>query len=179
MGGGLPRPHEEIDLISINPGQQPNPLTRRNSLMKALKITSITLYSFSAIIIGTLGLRFITATQYFSYHAQAAATQWSTIDPNLQFVYLAVFKLCGAALISLCIALLTMIIVPFSKHDHRWSHFAIPLIGFLFWSITFAITLYVTHTTPAKAPWDGSLICVTAILLGFASSLLERSLKKR
>jgi len=147
--------------------------------MKACKITAILLYLFPAIIIGTLGVRFLTATEYFTYHAQTAGIDWTAINPGLKLVFLAVFKICGASLLSLCIGMLIMILVPFAKYSHRWSYFTIPIIGMFFWSITLATTLYVTNNTPAEAPWGGSLICVAAFLVAFAFSMIELSMLKR
>jgi hypothetical protein len=142
--------------------------------MKVFKLFSMILYLVVVLITASLGIKFITATEYFSYHAQAAGTGWSAVDPGLQLVYLAVFKVCGAALLSVCIGMLFMIIIPFAKHGHQWSYYAIPIVGTLFWSITLATTLYVTNTTPATAPWKGSLFCVVTILVAFMLSLLER-----
>ena len=144
--------------------------------MKAYKVVSIALYIFVVIVMISLGVRFISATEYFSYHAQAAGTEWSTIDAGLRLVYLAVFKVCGAAILSLCVCMLTMIVVPFAGSSQRWSYFAIPIVGMCFWSITLATTLHVTRTTPAEAPWTGSLACVLVILVAFAFSMAERSM---
>ncbi len=146
--------------------------------MKALKITTIVLYLFPTVVMGLLGSKFITATEYFSYHAQATGVEWSAIDPGLQLVYLAVFKLCGAALLSLCISMSAMIAIPFAKRCHRWSYFAIPAAALLFWSIALGITLHVTNATPAVAPWGGSLSCVVSILAGFAVSLVDLSRRR-
>ncbi len=143
--------------------------------MKVFNLFSVVLYLVVVLITAALGVKFISATEYFSYHAQAAGTSWSAVDPGLQLVYLAVFKVCGAALLSVWICILFMIIIPFAKHSHRWSYYAIPIAYMLFWSITLATTLYVTSTTPATAPWIGSLFCVVTILAAFIFSLLERS----
>jgi hypothetical protein len=142
--------------------------------MKVFKVFSVILYLFVVLITASLAVKFVTATEYFSYHTQAAGTSWSAVDPGLQLVYLAVFKVCGAALLSLCLCLLFMIIIPFAKYSHSWSYFAIPIVFLLFWSITLATTLHVTKTTPATAPWMGSLFCVVTILVAFILSLLER-----
>ena len=143
--------------------------------MKVFKLFSVILYIVVVLITASLGIKFISATEYFGYHAEAAGTSWAAIEPGLQVVYLAVFKVCGAAILSVCVCMLIMIIVPFAKHHHRWSYYAIPIVGMLFWSITLATTLYVTSVTSAKAPWIGSLICVVMILVAFVSSLLHRS----
>lgn len=143
--------------------------------MKRYKIISTVLYLLPTLIILSLGLRFFTATEYFSYHEQAADVAFATVAPGLQFVFLAVFKVCGAALTALSVCLLVMIIFPFAKHRHRWSYYAIPSVAGLFWATTLGVTLYVTMTTSATAPWTGSLSCVVMILAAFVSSLLDLS----
>jgi hypothetical protein len=141
-------------------------------MMKAFKVISVILYLFIVFITASLALRFVTAKEYFSYHAQAAEISWSAVDPGLQVVYLAVFKVCGAALLAVCVGVLFMIVIPFAKNSHKWSYYAIPMVCMLFWSITLATTWHVTTTTPATAPWGGSLFCVVMILVAFVSSLL-------
>ena len=141
--------------------------------MKVFKICSVILYLFVVLITVSLAVKFLSATEYFSYHAQASGTSWSAVDPGLQLVYLAVFKVCGAALLSACLCLLLMVIIPFAKHGRQWSYYAIPIVCLSFWSITLATTLHVTNTTPATAPWTGSLFCVVMIVAAFIFSLLE------
>ena len=98
---------------------------------------------------------------------------------NKQDLYLAVFKVCGAASLGLSLGILIMIFLPFAKYGHKWSYFSIPVLGLLFWLSTLATTLHVANTTGADTPWKGSLFCVIAILLAHGFSLIELSLRRR
>jgi hypothetical protein len=144
--------------------------------MNKLKSTSAVLYLFVAVMTAGMGMKFITAAEYFSYHQQISGLDWSQVQPGLKLVYLAVFKVCGGAAITVSLSMFLMIIFPFIKYDDRWAFYAIPVCGLVFWSITLATTLYVYSTTGAATPWLASLSCVVAIILAFIISLF--SLKK-
>ena len=143
--------------------------------MTRLKLASTVLYLFAVLITVAMGIKFLTASEYFVYHAQAAGMDWAAVDPGLQVVFLAVFKVCGAGFLTVSLCMFLMIVLPFAKHDRRWSVYAIPACGTLFWSIVLATTAYVTSTTPAAAPWSGSLFNVIIILIAFLLSLVDRS----
>ncbi len=143
--------------------------------MSIHKSISGLLYIIVAFITASVGVRFITATEFFDYHAEASGLSWEAVEPGLRIVYLAVFKVCGAAILAVSASLLIMLTFPFAKHRQRWSYYAIPLVGLLLWSIVFATTLDVSITTPGTAPWIGSLVCVAMILTAFVLSLLDRS----
>jgi hypothetical protein len=143
--------------------------------MTRLKLASTVLYLFVALITLAMGIKFVTANEYFVYHAQAAGMDWAAVDPGLQVVFLAVFKVCGAGFLTVSLCMFLMIALPFAKHDRGWSVYAIPACGTLFWSIVLATTTYVASTTPAAAPWSGSLFNVVIILIAFLLSLLDRS----
>jgi hypothetical protein len=144
--------------------------------MNKLKLTSAVLYFFVAVMTAGMGINFITAAEYFSYHQQISGLDWSQVQPGLKLVYLAVFKVCGGAAITVSLSMFLMIIFPFIKYDDRWSFYAIPVCGLVFWSITLATTLYVYSTTGAATPWLASLSCVVTIIFAFIISLF--SLKK-
>ncbi|NQV50801.1 MAG: hypothetical protein HQ507_09900 [Candidatus Marinimicrobia bacterium] len=146
--------------------------------MSKAKIVSIILYSIVTFITAGTGLKFITASEYFTYHAQASGMDWTQVNPGLQLLMLAGFKIVGAGFLTVAFCLIFMIISPFSRHDQRWSYFAIPLSGLLLWSIIFITTLSVAFTTGANAPWGGSLFCIITLLLGFIVSLLASAAKK-
>ena len=143
--------------------------------MTRLKLASMVLYLFVVLITVAMGIKFLTASEYFVYHAQAAGMDWAAVDPGLQVVFLAVFKVCGAGFLTVSLCMLLMIVFPFAKHTRGWSVYAIPACGTLFWSIVLAATAYVASTTPAATPWSGSLFNVVVILIAFVLSLADRS----
>ena len=143
--------------------------------MRKFKIVSFILYLFVAIITLAMSTRFLIAKEYFVYHAQASGISWVDVNPGLQTVFLALFKVCGAGFLAVAISLILMIIFPFAKFNHRWSFYTIPVCGIIFWSIIFATTLYVTLLTPANAPWIPSLINIILFVAGYVFSMLDRT----
>ena len=142
--------------------------------MNKPKIISGVLYFIVVCITAGMGIKFVSATEYFTYHEQASGLNWSLIDPGLKLVYLAVFKICGAGFFTVSLSLALMIIFPFMKYNQRWSYYAIPVSAIVFWSITMATTLFVSYTTDAAAPWAGSLFCILTTILAFIISLFNK-----
>jgi hypothetical protein len=136
---------------------------------------STILYLIVVLITIGMGIRFLTANEYFPYHAQASGMDWAAVDPGLQVVFMAVFKVCGAGFLTVALCMSVMIVFPFARHGRRWSVYAIPASGALFWSIVLAATVHVTLTTPATAPWRGSLTNIVMIGIAFVLSLIDRS----
>jgi hypothetical protein len=113
--------------------------------------------------------RFLTATEFFPYHAEASGLQWGDLQPGLQTVILALLRVAGAGWLTGSVALIVLLAVPFARRDEGWSYVAIPALALIFWGITFATTLHVAMTTAANPPWQASLFCVGLTL---ASALL-------
>lgn len=142
--------------------------------MGRLKTLAISGYGLVALITLAMASRFLTATEFFPYHAVASGTEWADLGPGLQTVVLAVLRVCGAGWLATGIALALMIAFPFARRDEPWSHVAIPTVSLTFWAITLATTLHVASTTPATPPWMGSLFCIVVTLLSATCSLLSR-----
>jgi len=136
----------------------------------------VLLYSIVVLITAGAGLQFMMATKYFDYHAQAAGVDWVTLNPDLQMLILAGFKIAGAGFLTVALNLSLMIIFFFTKQGESWSGVAIPLVGLVFWSLVLSTTLMVFIATGADAPWAPSLFCVMALLLGLLIS--HRELKQ-
>ncbi len=145
--------------------------------MSKAKIVSIILYSLVTLITAGTGLKFITASKYFTYHAQASGMDWTQVNSGLQLLMLAGFKIIGAGFLTVALCLTLMIIYPFARHDQKWSYYAIPLSGLLLWSIILITTLSVAFATGANAPWGGSLFCILTLLLGCSVSRLESAVE--
>lgn len=144
--------------------------------MSKTKLIAVLLYSVVVLITAGAGLQFITATQFFDYHAQAAGVEWSSLNPDLQMLILAGFKVTGAGFLTVALNLALMILFSFTKHAKSWSGVAIPLVGLVFWSVVLSTTLLVFSATGAAAPWGASLFCVMALLVGLFIS--QRELKE-
>jgi len=140
------------------------------------KLVAILLYSIVVLITAGAGLQFMTATQYFDYHAQASGLDWYSLNPDLQMLILAGFKVTGSGFLTVALSLSLIIIFSFTKHAESWSAVAIPLVGLVFWSVVLSTTLMVFSATGAAAPWGTSLFCVIALLVGLFIS--QRELKQ-
>ena len=142
--------------------------------MRSLKILALTGYACVALITLAMASVFLTATEFFPYHAAASGIDWVDVEPGLQTVFLAVFRVCGAGWLTVGIALALLIALPFGSGDQRWSYFAIPLLSLIFWGITLGTTVYVATTTPANPPWAGSLACIALTVVSATLAALSR-----
>ena len=144
--------------------------------MGKAKMVSVILYAIVVLITSIAGLKFMTATQFFDYHSAAAGVEWSSLNPDLQMLILAGFKVTGAGFLTVALNLSLMIIFSFTKHSNSWSGIAIPLVGLVFWSVVLSTTLLVFSATGAQSPWGISLFCVMALLVGLF--ITQRELKE-
>jgi len=142
--------------------------------MRRLKHLAIAGYGIVALIMLLMASRFLTAEQFFPYHAAASGLEWADLEPGLQTVVLAVFRICGAGWLTVSVALAVLIVFPFGRQDEGWSYYAIPLLSLIFWGITFATTMQVAMTTPATPPWRGSLFCIAITLLSALCAGISR-----
>ena len=145
--------------------------------MSKIKLVVVLLYSMVVLITAVAGLQFMTATEYFDYHASAAGMEWTHLNPDLQMLILSGFKVTGAGFLTVALNLTLMILFSFTKHAKSWSGIAIPLVGLVFWSVVLSTTLLVFSATGADAPWGDSLFCVIALLVGLFIS--QRELKEQ
>jgi uncharacterized protein involved in cysteine biosynthesis len=142
--------------------------------MRRLKYLALAGYAFVALVMLIMASAFLTATEFFPYHAAASGLEWGEVELGLQTVLLAVFRICGAGWLTVAVALVLLLVFPFGRRDEVWSYFAIPLLSLIFWGITFGTTLYIARTTPATPPWAGSLVCIGITLLSALLAGLSR-----
>jgi hypothetical protein len=147
--------------------------------MRRLKHLALAGYACVALIMLVMASNFLTATEFFPYHAAASGLEWKTLEPGLQTVILAVFRVCGAGWLTGSVALIVLMVFPFGRRDEGWSYVAIPVLSLLFWAITFSTTMQVAMTTPATPPWKGSLFCIGITLLSALFSGISRSGRAR
>ena len=150
---------------------------KRSGALNKAKLIAVILYSIVVFITAGAGLQFVTATQFFDYHSKAAGVDWSSLNPDLQMLILAGFKVTGAGFLPVALNLALMILFSFTKHAKSWSGIAIPLVGLVFWSVVLSTTLLVFSATGADAPWGASAFCVMALLVGLFIS--QRELKEQ
>ena len=142
--------------------------------MRSLKVLALIGYGCVALITLAMASVFLTASEFFPYHAVASGIDWVDVEPGLRTVFLAVFRVCGAGWLTVAIALALLIAFPFGRRDERWSYVAIPLLSLIFWGITFGTTVHVATTTPANPPWAGSLACIGLTLVSATLAELSR-----
>jgi len=138
--------------------------------MDKTKLIAVGLYSLVVLITALSGLQFVIATSFFEYHATAAGVDWSSLNPDLQMLILAGFKIAGAGFLTVALSLALMILFSFSRDANSWSAIAIPLVGLVFWSSVLSTTLLIYSATGAATPWPVSLFCVVTLLVGLLIS---------
>jgi len=146
--------------------------------LSKVKLVAVLLYSIVVLITAGAGMQFMTATKYFDYHAQASGVDWFALNPDMQMLILAGFKVVGAGFLTVALNLALMIIFSFIRPGESWSGVAIPLVGLVFWSVVLSTTLMVFMATGAESPWAPSLFCVVALLVGLLISHRELKLSE-
>ncbi len=140
--------------------------------MKLIQIFYKTIYFLTGIVSLVVGLWFLTAKQFFYYHAQATGLKWEQIDQKLQLIILALMKVGGVGYIALSLFLIIFTITgDFEKN--RVLKISIPVITIFFYCGIFVITFYVYMLTKANTPWNLSLIEIIMLFIAMILSFIK------
>ncbi len=147
-------------------------LNKRMIYMKIIQNFYKAIYFITGIVSFVIGLWFLTARQFFYYHAQATGMKWEQIDGKLQLIILALMKVGGTGYIALSLFLMIFTITgDFEKK--RAVKLSIPGIALFFYCGIFGITFYVHQLTNANTPWVLPLIEIAALVIAMILSFIK------
>lgn len=132
---------------------------------------SLGLYVMVGLITLMVGIMFLTARQFFPYHAQATGLSWDQVTPSLRPVFLAVMRVAGLGFLSVAILMILFPILTLMM-PNPYLKLGIPLTGLVFWTGMFLVTYNVHRKTQADTPWKNSLVAMGMVLIGIVLSTL-------
>ena len=126
-----------------------------------------------ALITLSVGIRFLTAKEYFSYHKSIIGKEWNEIDESIRTVFLAVFKMTASGIIVIsCLLLYSAVKGIFINESGLIDKIAIPSLCLLFWVGSFLTTFNVYRKTKSNTPWKGSMLCIILLFVSIIFSIL-------
>ncbi len=111
------------------------------------------------------GLLYLTTQTFMPYHADALAVTWEQLPPHHQGFVLGVIRGMGAGSVSVSLALLIMLFIPF-RRGNPWALWAVPLVGVTFTALTAYAAYTIDLFTPAHTPWRQTLGLTAVYLAG-------------
>ncbi len=122
------------------------------------------------LLMATVGVIYLTRSQFMSYHAVAVGQNWIDVPPRFQLLLLALIRPLGGAWIATALAMGILLLIPF-RQGTRWARWAVPVVGLVAELPVLYVTISVASRTPASPPWQGALIVVCLLIIGLLLSL--------
>lgn len=141
-----------------------------------LRIATI-IFWFNAIVLISVGLAFVFASEFFPFHGQVIQMAWQDLDQPFQTLYLGMMRTEGAGYLAAGLALIILLSIPF-KRNENWSAWAIASIGIVEHFPTLLATFHVWHTTPASPPWLVTAMLIASLMFGLWLTLRESPFAK-
>lgn len=115
------------------------------------------------------GLLYLTTPTFMPYHAAALGIGWDDLSPRYQGFIVGVIRGMGAGSVSVSLALLVILGIPFRRGD-SWARWAVPLVGIVFTMLTAYAAYTIDSRTPASTPWRQTCGLSAMYALGAALS---------
>jgi hypothetical protein len=134
--------------------------------------TTIALLCYLVALAGPLifGVMFLARSEFMPYHADAVGMRWPEVPRPFQTLIMALLKLAGGAWLTVAVAELVLLFVPF-RQGARWAVWAIPSLGLLHYAGVCVAMAHVTLNTSATPPWAPTIASIVLLLVGAALSI--------
>ena len=119
--------------------------------MDGLRWVSLALY---AIAFGTsivFGVRYLIAREFMPYHREVVGTPWDQLDGRVRQLIFVLLKLVGAGMVSVGLAGLFLLAVPF-RDGALWPNFAMISMAAVMGGASVFATTYLKRETKAETP---------------------------
>jgi hypothetical protein len=144
--------------------------------MNILTIISSVLIGITGLITFSIGFKFLTAKEFFTYHKFVIGKNWEEIENPIKTVILAVFKMTGSGMVSLSLIMLYYSFETiFTNQINDLIRIVLPCVFTLFWIGSFFVTFYVFKKTKANTPWTGSLMCIVLLIAAIIIEIVNKN----
>ena len=138
-----------------------------------LKNISTALYLIINLIAFTMSMVFLSAGEFFPYHAEASGMGWSEIPTGLQLVLMSLIRLAGLGWLVFSLILGFLTVYYYHIRNEIMAYFIIPALIIVYFGGVFGITFYVSLQTHANTPWTSSIGIIITDILAFVCSMLS------
>jgi hypothetical protein len=119
-----------------------------------------------------VGIVYFFSPRIMPYHEEVIGTKWESVAPRYQEMFLSLLHGVGATMVSICIAGLSILILPFRKGE-KWAKWALPSIFLPSNLFLIYITLYLHVTYNVATPWVLCVAVLALIVAGFILSMIK------
>ena len=124
---------------------------------------SFVIYITNVVIMVAIGLAFEFKSEFMSFHSEVIQTDWHSVDPKSQILYLGMMKTEGAGFLAAATALSLLLFFPFRKFE-KWSYWAMTSIGIVEYLPSLFANYNISSVTNASPPWL-LMLCLTLSLV--------------
>jgi hypothetical protein len=119
---------------------------------------------------GCLGSHVSLSQRVHALSRRCSRKPWSEVPAPLQILIMALLKLAGGAWLTVAVAQLVLLLVPF-RQGARWARWAVPSLGLLHYAGVCNAMAHVTLNTPATPPWGPTMAAIALLLVGAGLSI--------
>ncbi len=126
---------------------------------------SVTTYLAGTILL-SFGFVYLFRNSFMPYHSAAIRLAWTQVDPDTQYLFLALMKATAGGFISLSFAII-FLQYKFTIHKISWIPLLILLIGTISMVCTSWATIIISSHTPGRLPVEDAVIGELLLIVGF------------
>jgi hypothetical protein len=127
---------------------------------------------------GIFGVIFLVRNEFMPYHADAVGMPWSEVPRSFQTLIMALLKPAGGAWLTIAVAQLVVLFVPF-RQNARWALWAVPSLGLLHYAGVSVAMAHVTLNTDATPPWIPTIASMVLLMIGAALTIPRHGTLRR
>ena len=128
------------------------------------------LYLMVVTVLFVFGVVFLIRKEFMPYHAVAVGMPWSEVPEKFQILIRALLKFMGGTVITLSVAVLILLLIPFREGEF-WSIVTIPLLCLLQAAAITNATTQVVRKTQGRPPLKLLAVMSSICIIAFGISL--------
>ena len=131
---------------------------------------AFTCHLLVTIVLVLTGALYLFTPKFMPYHSELVGKTWEQLDPSFQLLLLGFLKLSGGAVITIALAMLIILIIPF-RQGIRWAKWTVPIVGLCGISASLYAALYIAFKARISVHWPSLVFFMVILIIGFLFSL--------
>jgi len=115
------------------------------------------------------GVMLLFCKTLLPYHKKVITMTWEELRPGLQVLLQCFIKIAAAGFRVTGVAVLILLLIPF-RQGHQWAHWAIPLLGIVFFSFSLYCAARQAIKTHVATPWPVNVLALIMNIVAFILS---------
>jgi len=107
------------------------------------------------------------------YHGVALGKSWNELSYNMQISFIGIMRLVGGCFITISMAILSILIVPYRKGE-KWAKYTIPILEIICCLFILNAAMVIKLNTESNPPVIIPIIAIFLIILSFVVSIKDK-----